>query len=82
MPLTVKVNVPLAASAKVSVPLPTATGTTSAGSNGVALNGGPLVLYSVPVNVLPPLTRFAVIDSHHALPPASYVNHVAKTMSP
>src|SRR5512140_1218159 len=56
---------------------------TCAGSNGTALKGGPRVATICPEyrSAFGPL-RPADIDSHHALPVASYVNHVAKIDAP
>src|SRR5690242_17948453 len=81
MPFTVYENVALSWSLNVSVPDPTTFLVTFAGSNGWLLNGGPCVSYSVPLNTFVAV-RSAVIDSHHARPFPSYVNQVAKMMSP
>ena len=68
MPLTVESNVAWPASVNVSVPVPTAAGVPAA--NELAPYDDPVVLYSVPVNVLPGPPS-AVITSHHALPAVS-----------
>ncbi len=68
-------------SAKVNVSVPTGVRCTLAASNGVALNAGPVVRTSVPLKTPLP-TRLAVADSHIGVPSLSYVNQLAKTLSP
>ena len=58
------------ASANVSVPVPTCVAVTAAVEKGTALNAGPCVWNSEPVNT-PDVVWFAVIVSHHPLPVAS-----------
>src|SRR5512135_235828 len=69
-PFTVYANVPFAPSLNVNVAVPTAVRVTCAGSNGTALNAGPVVRYSVPVNT-PALLAVAVTDSHSGVPSTS-----------
>jgi hypothetical protein len=50
--------------------VPTGVATTRAGSNGSALNAGPVVRYNVPVYVAG-AERFVVADSHSGVPSVS-----------
>ena len=80
-PLTVYANVPALPFANVSVALPTSVRVTFEGSNGIALNGGPLVRYSGP-SYTPAARLSACAKSHSGVRSKSYVNHVAKITSP
>src|SRR5206468_4965164 len=81
VPLTVYSKPRLFPSTTLKIAVPTAVETTFVGSNGTALKGGPVVRNSIPEYT--PCEDFgAVTTSHIGVLSVSYVNQLAKRVSP